>query len=252
LRKIVSILTLIIIFSSCSVFRKAEKSSVGGISADKTAISTEMLKSQNLTGSSFFIPKAEVEISSDDLKEKFIASIKYVPPGSYLISLRSRTGIEAARIFATPDTLLINDRFNRKLYYGEPEYLGLKFGIPLEALPVIFGDYIAGMNDVTGNCIGGKMNIESELKGLKLEYTVDCKKGKIVNAFQEGSLGNAVNEIQYDDFDREGDIFIPSMVRIRNTKLNAELIIRFGKIERPWDGSIDFIPGNRYDLKELR
>lgn len=221
-------------------------------SPDKNAISLEMLKSQNLSGSSFFIPKAEVEISAEGMKEKFVASIKYVAPGSYLISLRSRTGIEAARVMATPDTLLINDRFNRKLYYGKPEYLGLKFGIPFEALPLIFGDYAPGSQDVSGNCINGKMSFESYLKGLRVLYTADCQKDKLIDAVQEGSLGSIVNEIHYDNFESTGDILIPSMVKIRNTKLNAELTIRFGKVERPWDGTIDFIPGNRYDLIELR
>ena len=39
-----------------------------------------------------------------------MATIKYELPDKYLISIRSKAGIEAARIFITKDTVLINDR----------------------------------------------------------------------------------------------------------------------------------------------
>ena len=104
----------------------------------------ERIENQNLTKRNFFIQKAEIEILSEEENQKLIASIKFIYPDQYLISLKSKTGIEAARIFITDDTVLINDRINRKLYFGKPAQLKNKYGISPAVLPVVLGDFIKG------------------------------------------------------------------------------------------------------------
>ena len=83
----------------------------------------ESTKNQNITNNGFFIQKAEIEIVTGEGKEKYLASIKFEKPDKYLISVKSRTGIEGARIYISNDSILVNDRINKKLYSGNTFYL---------------------------------------------------------------------------------------------------------------------------------
>jgi hypothetical protein len=214
----------------------------------------EGLEKQNLTNNSFFIQKAQIEVSSDEVNQKFNGSIKFVTPGKYLISLKSKAGIEAARIFLSDDTILINDRINRKLYYGKPEVLNRKYGISSSLIPIVLGDYVKDNKSNNENipCSEGKLDLESFVNGLKISYTVDCKKAKIILAQQKGSLNNVVTEINYGDFIKTGDILTPAKIHIKYIKSMVNIDIRIEKIESPWNGNIEFIPGNKYELIELR
>ena len=59
-------------------------------------------------------------------------------PDKFLISIKSHTGIEVARIFLTGDSIMINDRINKKLYYGSTSYLKNKYGLTTAVFPVIW------------------------------------------------------------------------------------------------------------------
>ena len=67
-----------------------------------------------------------------------------------MITVRSRTGIEAGRAFITSDTLIIKDRFNKKLLVGKPETLAKKYGIDPSFLFTILGDIVVEDKDRDG------------------------------------------------------------------------------------------------------
>ena len=75
---------------------------------------TERTLNRNLTGIDFNIVKAEVEVMNNGESQKLVASVKYRKPGNYLVTIRNRTGIEAARVYITHDTVLINYSIYRK------------------------------------------------------------------------------------------------------------------------------------------
>lgn len=209
------------------------------------------VEKQNITIGNFFIQKAEVEIISDDYKQKLLASIKFNFPDRYLISLKSKTGIEVARIFITDDTVLVNDRFNKKLYFGKPGNLKNKYSISPELLPVILGDLIKGKERTVENvaCIDNKADINCTLNGVKVDYVIDCKKMKIISASQEISTTTDYVDIQYENFIKAGYGLIPSKIRVDFNEYR--IIVKIEKIESPWAGNIEFVPGTRYDLIEL-
>ena len=211
----------------------------------------EGVEKQNITIDNFFISKAEVEIISDDNKQKLLASIKFNYPDRYLISLKSKTGIEVARIFITDDTVLVNDRFNKKLYFGDPENLKKKFSISPELLPVILGDLIRGKEISVENvtCIDNKAEINCNINGIKIDYIIDCKKLKIISASQEFSISTNYTEMQYENFIKAGYGLIPSKIRVDFNEF--VITVKIEKIDSPWAGDIEFIPGARYDLIEL-
>ena len=134
----------------------------------------------------FLFKKLKLKLFTDKSEQNLIGSIKFENPDKYLVSLKSKAGIEVARIFITSDTILINDRINKKQYYGSAKYLKKKFGITTSVLPLIFGDYINEnvSDNVITNCSEGKSDIVGIIKNINISYVIDCKKGKsIISCF---------------------------------------------------------------------
>lgn len=251
--KVVIILILSVIVTSCSVkvpIRTVENKTIMDHNYDKIA---ESILRQNISNENFFIQKVEIEVRSDAGVDKMIANVRYNKPGKYLISIRNKTGIEAARIYIGPDTIQVNDRINRKLYCASPNYLSTKYGLTISLLPILFGDYIGKTinRDVSTPCITGIMAIETSSTGVKVDYQIDCDKAKAVSAKGESSLNTTGILLNYSDFYIEGDKYFPGKIEIIDIKPEITISMKLDKIVVPWDGIIEFIPGNRYEIVDL-
>lgn len=243
---------LLAIVTGCSGIRKAGRSAGKGKDVKGTVAITD-LENQNLSNHNFYIQKAEVDFDSPNSGLSFIATIKYVIPDQYLISLRMKTGIEIARIYLDSDTVLANDRINRKLIHGEPSALSARYGIPLDIIPVIFGDFIGDSSDEQQqvNCENGTVSVGTYIKGVKLVYDIDCGQRKPVQVRQE-SYSGITSGIQYDDFIKNGDGSIPRLITLTHHESGSTVKIKVEKIEAPWNGTIEFVPGSRYEHVELK
>jgi len=250
LYKVVYILIVIFLTAGCSALRPAfsPEHKTARVAEPDNLLKT--VKDQNVTLHNFFIQKAQIEISSNTINENFLGSIKFVYPDTFLISIRSKTGIEAARIFYTTDTILINDRINRQFLYGKPGLAARKFGITKEVFPLVLGDFISENNDVLlSDCVNGLATLNSSIHGSKIKYIVDCEKRKVTSAIQEGSIGNVLTVLSFDRFIRESEIYYPSRISISNDEMKVN--IRIEKMEYPYTGNIEFIPGKNYEPIEL-
>jgi Domain of unknown function (DUF4292) len=202
----------------------------------------------NLTNTDFFIEKAEVKIVNGGEEMSGLGSIKFQSPDKYLISLRSKTGIEAARIFLTKDSVYINDRINKRFYFGSSEDLKKKYGVANSFIPVLLGDYINDIQPVSkiGKCYDNKLETVGVIKGLRVRYIFDCSTGKTITAIAEDGRKEDQVTIEYTDFFMKGDKIIPGKIKVTDS-LGRDLIeIRIKKIECPWEGSVEFIPGRQY------
>jgi len=249
LRKITIILIVGLVLIGCSVKQKsiartAEIPITGNILVD--------VKNQNLTNYDFFIQKGEVEYITEGGKEKYLFTLKYEKPGRYLVSIKSRTGIEGVRIFVSGDSIMANDRINKVIYSASSRYLQRNFGISQSLLPLIFGDIILENREVkTERCIGNKVNFESSIRGQLLLYEIDCGKRKLSMTEQEGNNLQIATEIKYDQFINMGGISIPRIIDMHHNQTNTIIKIKIIKIEIPWSGNIDFVPGKDYEKMEL-
>lgn len=243
-------MVVLFLTAGCSALRPAirpEQKVVGGRDSDNLS---KVVRDQNITLHNFYIQKAKVEITSNNSSESFLASIKFLYPDTFLISIRSKTGIEAARIFYTKDTILINDRINRKLLYGKPGIAGRRYGITPESFPLVLGDLISeNRNVLYSDCLNGEATLNSSFNGSKIRYVLDCEKGKVVSITQEGSNKSVLTSLNFEKFIKETDIIYPSSISIVNDEM--KLNIRIEKMEYPWNGSIEFIHGKNYELIEL-
>ena len=210
----------------------------------------ENTEAQNISNSSYFIQKAEIEVDTPDGIIKFVGTIRFEKPDKYLISLRSKTGIEGARIYITKDTVLVNDRINKRLYSGTAAYLRLKYGMSQNLLPLIFGDIIVDSKLKGENltCNDDKVTIDCAVKGNYLNYIVDCKKNKT----EMVSIGDQEINLRFDKYFVLNNIWIPRTIEFRAAKYSTEIKIKIVKVEYPWDGNVSFIPGKGYELIELR
>lgn len=253
MRKIAIILLSGIFVGGCSVTRNMEKGALESSNKMLSLSVVESVKFQNLTDTNFFIQKAEIEIVNQDGKEKYLSTIKYEKPEKYLISIKSRTGIEGARIYISKDSILINDRINKKIYFANSFYLRRKYGLPVSCLPLIFGDIVLEKNCDTGQvkCSEDKLKIDCLVNGLRLSYDIDCKKRKVILVNQIDNFVQNGIKIRYKSFYKLRNMFFPAIVELEDTQYNTTIKIRFSKIEFPWNGTVKFVPGRGYELIEL-
>lgn len=240
--------------TGCSGIRRAGKATGDDRPGKGGPVTFENIVTQNISNQNYFIEKAEIDVDAGGTGVSFMATVKFVMPDEYLISLRMIAGIEAARIYINSDTVLVNDRINRILYYGDPDKLGAKYGITPELIPVLFGDFIS---DETGkgsqnDCQDGKVFLDTFVKGAKLVYEVDCNKKKISGLQQEGSLNNSLSRLNYSDYIKSGNMLTPSFIRFIHNSSGSRVDIKIDRIIVPWEGEIEFIPGNRYEKIQLR
>ncbi len=164
-------------YSCSSIKRTGEISYNNG----NKEIYPDVIREQNITNQDFNIQKAEIEIVKDDERQILLASLKYRKGGNYLLSIRSRSGIEAARFYITKDTVLVNDKIRRRIYYASSSYLKEKYGISIDAFPVLLGDYLE--NDKSDEsrliCSNGVVDKKGKIQNRNINYTIDCGLKKI-------------------------------------------------------------------------
>lgn len=250
MQKIVLILICVLAFIQCSVVRNVKSESSYELEEQEVLAST---KNQNITTDNFTVARADFQIRTNTGTEKIIGSIKYENPQKYLISIRSRVGIELARIYISKDTLLINDRINRKIYYGKPDYLEKKYDIPFLALPLVLGDYID--DNKQDSCISyktdGKLSRYCTLGQFKIQYLIDYKRKKTVSALILDYSGKAKISISYEGFIKIGCNLFPGRIQIKDYKSSLSVDIKIKNIEKALKGKIEFIPGSKYELIKL-
>ncbi len=254
MRKVVIIFSALILITACAVSRKkgGQTSSTGAKPVAGTLF--DSILNQNITGRSFYIEKAEFRIKSGEGEKSGIGTIKFLMPDKFLISIKSNTGIEIARIFLTGDSIMINDRFNKKIFYGSASFLKNKYGITTALLPVLLGDYVNDekLDSNRLSCEEGMLSIGAVVKNVKVNYVMDCQQGKSILTKPEDSTGENLVEIYYTEFFRANNISVPGKIEIVEKKGNTRIEIRIQKIVSPWDGSIEFIPGKQFEKIRLQ
>ena len=246
------ILVTVLVLTSCATLKKSRKNIVWD--KGNTAFYKNEIKERNLTNSDFYIQKAEIEISTAGEKQKLLGSLKFKFPETYLLSIRSRTGIEAARIFISEDTILINDKMRRRLYYGSSSHISNKYGISASALPLLFGDYIdaKGRMSEMVSCVKGISKFEGNIEKKKAIYVFDCKQGKIISSdfnvlSEKGGITFSFGQFQVID-----NKVLPGTINIEDNNKETVINIVIEKISFEPIDNIELIPGSNYEKIMLK
>ena len=253
MRKIGYIILFFLLSASCTVARKSRSVKSAEENSSASLNLYQSIINQNLTARSFFIEKAEFKISSGGSENSGIGTIKFIKPDKFLISIKSIIGIEIARIYITGDSIMANDRINKKFYLGSASYLKTKYGVTTAVLPVVFGDYVNDEKPDSSrmSCVDGRVQINGSVKKVKIRYLIDCANGKSILTMHEENSRESVLNIEYDDFFMINGINSPGKIKISDSQSDTTIEIRIQKIIIPWDGTIDFIPGKQYEKIRL-
>ena len=208
----------------------------------------------NLSENNFFIRKADITLVNNKTTAGFVASIRFKKPDSLMIGIKSKLGIEAARAFLTRDTILINDKVNKKLLVGNVRILETKYGIDPSLIFVLLGDFIINKKDETRkvDCQNGSYQDNFVIKERKVDYIIDCKKKKVISAYFEGSLTTGNITIKYSRFTNMDGLPVPQLIELSDDMSTLKINMEIGKAEIGWAGGIDFFPGSGYEVVNLK
>lgn len=252
MQKVVAILAVIFFCCSCAVSRKKTIRNKS-YNEKEGALVFKKIEDQNISSNSFFIERAEFSIKTEGVERSGLGTIKFKKPDRFLISIKSKTGIEAARIYITTDSVKVNDRINKKLYYGSVTDIKKKYGFTDALVPVILGDFIneSIIDKDTIKCHNGEFKFDGIIKGRSINYVIDCVFGKSIITIPETGFEDHTIEINYSEFFLVNNINIPGKIEISDKldKLSIEISIK--KITFPWEGEIDFMPGKQYEKIHL-
>jgi hypothetical protein len=255
LQKVIFILLIIsAILASCSETRRAGRTASTSENEIVAVNNLESVIRNNLSNKDFNIQKAEIDLIQENISVRLITDIKFKKPDSLLITVRSRTGIEAGRAFITSDTLIIRDRINKKLLIGKPEALGTKYGIDPSLIFVILGDIVVEEKDRTKSmeCIKGEYRKEFEIHGKNIEYIIDCERRKLKQTYFEGDINSGNITIRLSDIINSGKAVYPGRVEIQDDLKSVGIIMKIKKIESPWAGKIGSLAAQGYKVIRIR
>jgi hypothetical protein len=251
LRKAV-IIFLLTLNISCRVERISFKQDEG---YDKRKIEfiIQNTERNNITNNDFFIERGEISIKNKEETKRYIFSVKHKNPDKYLISVRNSLGLEGARIFLSEDTVLINDRINKRLLYGTANSIENLLGLPSSFLKMAFGDiYIlnnSSKKEINQN--NNKIVVSQYVSGLISKSIINSRICKVSSGEFEKNAGKGTIFFKYSKFDRNGSHF-PAVIEIKNEKVSEIVLIRIRKLKIPWAGEIEFIPGSGYKKEEIK
>lgn len=255
MRKIIFIsVVLALILSGCSASRKSGRTTSNSTRETAVENSMESIINNNLSKENFYIQKADIKVTQDNVSVRFTASIKFRKPDTLLIVVRSRAGIDAGRAFITKDTILINDRINKKLLVGDPEIIESKYGIDPLFIFTVLGDVILDEKEINKSleCKKGIYSSEFEMSNKTVEYTIDCSKKKAVRAYFEGDIRTGNITIDYSDIAISAGLKYPQKIEIADDLKSLNILLEIKKIESPWNGKIEFVRGSGYKVVKIR
>ena len=242
-----------IIIAGCSVKRNILPSTRDSGLENSSRLMVSDVAELNFTAQPFFIQRADINIGSGNESQRVNAMIRFAQPDSFLISVRVFAGIEVARILLTSDSILVNDRINRTLYYGSNQNLEKKYGFDLMFFPVLLGDLITGTQVLSGvNCEDGKAVLREFRTNYIVNFFIDCETKKCMEVTVENEFDKEYISIEFANFANDGKMIFPRRIKTNNFANLAFFEMIIERVEFGAGSNIEFIPGRNYERVELK
>ena len=251
MQKVIKFGLIVFLLYSCSTIHKEK--SLSSNQDNSLSIRVEDLRKGNVLSDGLFIQAMDIEVLNGKESIKFLGSMKFERPDKYLFSFKSKSGIEASRIFINEDSIYITDRFNGKLYKGDVSYVKKKFGIDFKILPLFLGDIVgkennSGAGDIS---VGNKVLKILTEERFRIIYTIDCETKRVISAEVLNILNEEILMIRYLKYYKQKERFIPEKIEIIVKTINSRINIRIRKSIYPWNDIIKYNFSKRYDLINL-
>jgi hypothetical protein len=242
----------LILNAGCTAKKFVSERSAGSDEQSIEAVISEVRKN-NLCEESFFIEKANVLFTRDNITTKILFSVKYLRPDKYLFSIRSTAGMEGARIYITKDSVLINDRIKKRILYGKIEDLEKISGLPYFFINIAFGDLYFCENEgiIKSERINNKVIITQKCKGKVWNTVLDPVAGKVKSVIFSNEIQKETIAIGYSKYKKNGN-YMPMVVELKDLFRNIYVKVKLEGIQIPWKGKIEFLPGKGYTKEEIK
>jgi hypothetical protein len=160
--------------------------------------------------------------------------------------------MEAFRVYLSSDTVLINDRLNKSVLYGNINDFERITGLPAALLRVSYGDlFLIEPKLQPGEvCIDNEVKLNEYFLGLMVKTTIDCLKEKVKSVMLTTGVPDEFITIEYKKH-REDHNGLPRKVEINDFRRKIKITLSLDKYTSPWVGDIEFIPGTGYSVKPL-
>lgn len=224
------------------------------MSVSNAGTTVAMLAEKNISNQSFYIPKAEVTVTQKNTAVRFTANIRFRKPDSLMVIVKSKVGLEAGRALITKNQVYINDRINRQMLTGDTKAIEQKYGIVPSLLFVVLGDFIIDDNEqIQGySCLKGIYSDSFNIDSKKIEYKIDCNKMKPVQAYFEGDIKTGNITIDFRNIIDTKAVRFPQNIEINDDLNSIKINLEIKKIDSPWEGKINFVPGAGYKVIRVR
>jgi hypothetical protein len=225
----------------------------GASGTDKSAsMVVNKTAQRNITTGGFFIHKGRIKSIGEEGRINLYFTMKFSPPSKYLISIRSKTGMEAFRVYLTGDTVLINDRLNKSVLYGNTNDFERIVGLPIALLKVSLGDLFLIDPKLQPDeiCIDNEVRLNEYFLGLMVKSTIDCRIDKVKSVLLTTGVPDEFVTIEYKKA-RDDNYGLPKKVEINDFRRKIKITLSLDKYSSPWVGEIEFLPGLGYTVKPL-
>jgi hypothetical protein len=208
---------------------------------------------RNISEVGYFIEKADILINTNGKNEKYLFTARFQKPDKFLVSIRNTAGIEGARIYITKDSVFVNDRIHSHLLSGKTSLLERKTGIPADLKKVAFGDLIFGNEKSV-------KREERDEKQIVIARVINNYEWKVildpdlrkVRAYEITNTNNGMKgTIKFENFSK-GKRPVPLLITFEDKERNIIARLRIYRIQIPWNGEIEFIPGRNYTKEILK
>lgn len=251
MQKVIYIAVASLLAAGCASSSRSKN--VVSVAEGRNVTTAESILKNNLTNNNFHIQKAEIRIISESRNENVIASLKYSMDGTYLASIRTKSGLEILRIYISNDTILANDRIHRKIYYGSGSFMKTKYGLSTELLPLVLGDFVASENTINTriDCNVNREILLHRENGRIIRNQIDCRTGKILSTEVLEPDGNRLFTVKFEDFTKANETIYPERIEIIDS--NGSMInIKLNKINFDFSDTLVFNPGAGYEKVLLK
>jgi len=248
-RKLVILFSIIALATqSCSLIRQAGTPGDTKEALDKPGQYDSACMKNNISEKDFTINRIKVRYSSQGENRNLSGFLKYKSNGELLLSLRSVAGIEVARILVADDSIKLYDKLNYILYLQDIDYLQKKFGIPYEALSLLWGDCPGFIGEKKREAAATE-----EAAGFRrgeLDYLIEIN--SIYNKISRAELSNINGKrisLEMKDFSNDDNLVYPQKIFLKDINGTLSLDIVYSGINQERIKNMRF---NTLNVKETK
>jgi len=222
--KVALLLSGLLMFTGCSVKKKALISSKNTVSSFNIEQFCIDVRKSNLSSGGFVIKKGKAKTKGLKVNGTYSFNGKFAANGDFMISLRGPLSIEVFRLFSVKDDVFMINRLQRVIYTGSKMDFLNSYDIPKDFIGLLFGDFPGGTTVDKSSLYGSDdVSVECNEDPYKEEMTFSRTEMKLKRVLLRTEDEENTYILEYRDFRSLGIKKYPFEVKILQEKKDIEI-----------------------------